>query len=134
MAQFYCIGRSTIVNGRCSPFYFATYDEVWQSFEGLNTLLRVCLILMLVFTNVTYNASLHHWFTTRNNKFLTKIFVVVMPSYLTFATAKLKIKLPLYFFSLIPMAADFPDSKGQMEVEQFMMSWIGLQKFADVFF
>ena len=28
----------------------------------------------------------------------------------------------------------FPDLKGQMEVEQFMMSWIGLHKFADAIF
>ena len=28
----------------------------------------------------------------------------------------------------------FPDSKGQMEVEQFMMSWAGLHKFAIVIF
>ena len=53
---------------------------------------------MLVFTNVIYNATLHRWYTTRNNKFLTKIFAVSMPSYLNFATAKVKIKLLSHFF------------------------------------
>ena len=33
-----------------------------------------------------------------------------------------------------PSFPHFPDSKGQMEVEQFMMAWIDLHKFADVFF
>ena len=28
----------------------------------------------------------------------------------------------------------FPDSKGQMKMEWFMMSWIGLHKFASVIF
>ena len=28
----------------------------------------------------------------------------------------------------------FPDAKGEMKVEWFMMSWIGLHKFADVIF
>ena len=50
-----------------------------------------------------YNASLRRWYTTRN-KFLTKIFSVIMPSYLTIATANVKIKLRSHFF-LIPMAA-----------------------------
>ena len=35
------------------------------------------------------------------------------------------------FFSSFP---HFPDSKGQAEVEQFMMSWIDMHKFADVIF
>ena len=46
-------------------------------------MLRECL--MLVFTNVIYNASLHCRYTTRN-KILTKIFAVVMLLYLTFVT------------------------------------------------
>ena len=36
-----------------------------------------------------------------------------------------------YFFPFLP---EFPDSKGQMEVGQFLMSWIGLHKFVDVIF
>ena len=32
---------------------------------------------LLVLTNVIYNASLHRWYTTRNNNFLTKYFAVV---------------------------------------------------------
>ena len=41
------------------------------------------------------------------NKIITasEIFAVVMPPYLTFTTAKVKIKLPSYFF-LIPMAGE----------------------------
>ena len=62
----------------------------------MNTLLRVCL--MLVFTNVVYHVSLHCWYTIKNNKFLTKIFAVIKLSYLTFATAKVKMKLPTHFF------------------------------------
>ena len=57
---------------------------------------------MLVFTNVIYNASLHRKYTTTSNKFLTKIFAAVMQSYLTFAMAKVKIKL-CHIFSLISM-------------------------------
>ena len=37
----------------------------------------------------------------------------------------------LYFFPSFP---HIPDSKWQMEVEWFMMSWIGLHKVADVIF
>ena len=33
-----------------------------------------------------------------------------------------------------PSFPHFPDSKGQMEVELFMMSWIGLHKFTGVIF
>ena len=53
---------------------------------------------MIVFTNVIYNASLHRKYTTRSNKFLTKIFAVVMQSCLTFAMTKVKIKLLSHFF------------------------------------
>ena len=38
------------------------------------------------------------------------------------------------FCDFFPSFPHFPDSEGQMEVEQFMMSWIGLHKFADVIF
>ena len=68
----------------------------------MNTLLRVCLIL--VFINVIYNASLHCWYTTRNKRFLLKNFAVVMLSNLAFVTAKVKRKLLSHFFFLIPMA------------------------------
>ena len=60
---------------------------------------------MLVFNNVVYNASLHSRCTTKKIKFLRKIFAVVMSSYPTFATAKVKIKLPPLFF-VIPIAAN----------------------------
>ena len=38
------------------------------------------------------------------------------------------------FCNFFPSFLHFPDSKGQMEVEKFTMSWIGLHKFADVIF
>ena len=38
------------------------------------------------------------------------------------------------FYNFFPSFPHFPDLKGQMEVEWFMMSWIGLHKFADVIF
>ena len=66
----------------------------------MNSLSRVRLILVI--NNVIYNASLHRWHTTRN-KFLMKTFSVVMSPNLTFATAKVKTKLPSHFF-LIPMS------------------------------
>ena len=38
------------------------------------------------------------------------------------------------FCDFFPPFPDFPDTKGQMEVESFVMSWIGLHKFAAVIF
>ena len=38
------------------------------------------------------------------------------------------------FCNFFPSFPHFPDSKGQMEVEQFMMSWIGLHKLVGVVF
>ena len=39
-----------------------------------------------------------------------------------------------HFCNFFPSIPHFPDSKGQVEVEQFMMSWIDLYKFADMIF
>ena len=52
---------------------------------------------MLVFTNAIYNVLLHRWYNTEINKFLTKIFAVMMPLYLIFATAEVKTEFPSYF-------------------------------------
>ena len=38
------------------------------------------------------------------------------------------------FCNFFPSFPHFPNKRGQMEVEWFMMSWIGLHKFADVTF
>ena len=38
------------------------------------------------------------------------------------------------FCNFFPSFPHFPDKKGQVEVEQFVMSWIGLHKFADTIF
>ena len=67
---------------------------------------------MLVFNSVIYDASLHRSYSTRSNKFLAKIFTIVMPSYLTFVIAKVKIKLLRIFF-LIPIDVNKP--KGILE-------------------
>ena len=98
--------RRTINNFQWEMFTLLLYYIWWSMakflsifkifFEGLNTLLRVCL--MFVFNNVIYNALLHRWYTTKNNRFLMKLFAVIMPSYLTFAAAKVKIKLLSHFF------------------------------------
>ena len=89
----------TIFNERCSHFYFALYDEVWQSFpvyfnKNLSLIKKswtLCqeYIYCLFFTNIVYNASLYRWYTARNKKFLSKIFAVV--------SKLVKIKLVLYF-------------------------------------
>ena len=78
--------------------------KIWKVEHSVKSL------LMLVFTSVIYNVLLHRWYTTRN-KFLTKLFAVIMLLYLIFAT---KIKLLSYFF-LTPMVdltlsviVDFP--------------------------
>ena len=39
-----------------------------------------------------------------------------------------------HFCNFFPSIPHFPDSKGQVEVEQFMMSWIDLYRFADMIF
>ena len=39
-----------------------------------------------------------------------------------------------HFCNFFPSIPHFPDSKEQVEVEQFMMSWIDLYKFADMIF
>ena len=102
MAQLCCVNSR-----RCSMrdvhtsilLHMMKFDKVVKynliKFEGLSTLLRVCL--MLVFTNVIYNASLPRRYTTRNNKFLTEFFVVVIPLYLTFGTAKVNIAAAFVF-------------------------------------
>ena len=38
------------------------------------------------------------------------------------------------FCNFLPSFPHFPDTKGRMEVEQFVMSWIGLHKFTDAIF
>ena len=101
MVQLCCIKQSTRHICTSILLHMMKLDKVFKynlikRFEGLDTFLRLCL--MLDFTNVIYNASFHCWYTTKNNKFLTKTFAVVMPSYLTFATAKVKTKLPSLFF------------------------------------
>ena len=63
---------------------------------------------MLVFT--IYNASVNRWYTTRNNKFLTKILTVAMLLHLTFAMTKVQIKLLSHFF---------PNSNGWLNNQQF---------------
>ena len=66
--------------------------KIWRFKHFVQSMFNDCF-----FINVFYNALLHRWNTTRN-KFLTKIFAVAMPSYLTFATANINIKLPSHFF------------------------------------
>ena len=75
---------------------------------------------MLVFTNVIYNAKLHHWYTTKNNKFLKRIFAVVMLLHLTFETnvkmSKSQNKSAITFF---------PNSEGcfsEIKAYQFVVS------------
>ena len=53
-----------------------------------------------------------------------------------FISSKKLFLFPRYsrFCSFIPSFPHFPDWKGQIEVELFMMSWIGLHEFADVIF
>ena len=84
--KFYCSFVYTPIN-------VCKYNliKMWR----LEHILKVCL--MLAFAIVIYNVLLHRWYT-RNNKFLTKIFVVIMPLYLTFVVIKIKIKLPSHFF------------------------------------
>ena len=38
------------------------------------------------------------------------------------------------FCDFLPSSPNFPDSKGQMKVEWFLMSWNGTHKFTDVIF
>ena len=64
------------------------------------------------FNYAIYNASLHRLYSTRKNKFLTKNFAIVILPYLTFATAKVKIKLASHFC---------PNSHG----------WKGFQNYAE---
>ena len=50
---------------------------------------------MLVFTSVIYNALLHHWYTTRNNRFLMKLFAVISD----LCEGKSQTKIIVTFFS-----------------------------------
>ena len=73
------------------------FDKVFK-YDLIKIWRLECFVCLKLVLNVVYNTLLHCWYTTKNNKFLMKIFATKMLSYLTFAMAKVKIKLPSHSF------------------------------------
>ena len=71
------------------------------------------------------NFYFFHWMTAL--KKLWKMFIILSKKLFSYSRYS-------KFCNFFPSFAHFPDWKGQMEVEQFMMSWFGLHKYADVIF
>ena len=119
---------------------FLSYIQTWNS-SSLHAVLRasICIFawLSIMRTFFPFKTCVHSFLLFHQMIHLFFFYFFLFSNYEKwfFSSKKLfwflKYSNFCNFFSSFP---HFPNSKGQMKVEWFLMSWIGLHKLADVIF
>ena len=104
---------------KISEICFGKYTQFWRNPKKWAYFCKLSLKRM--------SAIFYQMFTFSQNDSLLKTMKNVFSSKKLFSFSRYSIFFPPSFPHLL-------DSKWQMEVEQFMMSWTGLHKFEDVVF
>ena len=112
----------------CSVSHCRTIILIWMIWDDsiiFMVSIFSCLCFVSLFPLFFINFLFFHLMVALQK--LRKIFFISSKKLISFSRYS-------KFSNFFPSFPHFPDSKGLMEVEWFMMSWIGLRKFADVIF